>query len=364
MASLSGLRKEVRELALSVADDFQSSLDLVEMFTNARQGLGRLIPLDAVALCVSRPRRVAGPVEYDWMPFGLDSYFFQHYPEVAAYDFVRDSTTRAPNRVLRDSEMISRDALIRNPMYERLRELGQPIEHCMSGSLWVNDGWHGGLTLYRARRKPFSASDLALHQWLVPRLARAINHCRTYAHARTQASLLREVTARQGASILVRGVGLADWTPTPAAMRLLAQWFSPSELAGGRLPVELRTQLASLARRSGGLEEGPGEWRKRGTDKDLCVRFEPLPVMDSERSWLLLLEEKRSFLPVPESWLGRISKAEATTVALAFRFWDYETIAGHLEVKPNTVKQHVQSACTKLGVENLKKLMALALRDG
>ncbi|ATB35236.1 LuxR family transcriptional regulator [Cystobacter fuscus] len=361
MDSLPGLNEAELDLALSVADDLNSSLELETMFSNAREGLGRLIPMDAMALCISRP--LGETLGYDWMPSGLDSSFFHHYQEVAPYDFVQASTTRAPNTVLRDSQMIPRAQLIRNPMYERLRELGQPIEHCMSVSLWVSPEWHGGVTLYSARRRPFSTRHQARMQWLTPRLARAISHCRTYAQTRSQASLLREVATRQGPFILVQGARLEHWTPTPSATALLAEWFSPSELAGGRLPEEFRARLASLARRAGGPDDGPEVWLKQGTDKDLRVSFESLPVLDSERAWLLQLQEKRSFIPLPESWRGRISNREAEVVSLAFRFWDYATIAEHLKIKVNTVKQHIESACDELAADNLKKLMALALSE-
>ena len=356
----SRFKPEEQKLALAVADDFGSSLELETMFSNARERLGQLIPVEALALCVSRPGDAPG---YDWVPFGLSSSFFHHYLEVAPYDFVRGSTTRFPNQALRDSEMVPRDELIRNPMYERLRELGQPIEHCMSVSLWVSPEWHGGVTFYRARRRPFSQHHQALLQWLTPRLARAIGHCRTFGETRTQAALLRAVAERQGAVILVRGTGLDDWTPTASATALLEEWFPPSERVAG-IPQEFRTRLASLAKRGGGPDDGPLVWIKRDTDKDLKVTFEPLPTLGgAARSWLIQLEERRLAIPFPRSWRGKLSPKETEVVSLAFLFWDYQSIAEELEIKLNTVKQHIESACNKLGAYNLKRLMALALRD-
>ncbi len=350
-----------RALALGVLDDFTSSLDLEALIANARERLGRLIPLDALALCVSRPPGDA--LGYDWMPFGLSSAFFHHYPEVASHDFVQGSTTRAPNTVLRESQMISRERLIRNPMYERLRELGQPIERCMSVALCVDPAWHGGLTLYRAGRKPFSRHQQAVLQWLTPRLARSIGHCRTFGAMRTQAAMLSEMLERQVPCVLVRGPRLEQWEATPRARAMLEEWFSPAERQAG-LPREFRVRLESLARQAGGLDDAPLEWVKSGVDKTLGVRFEPLPSLGGERAVLIRLKERQAAIPLPESWRSRLSKREAEVVALAFRFWDYQTIAEHLRIKEDTVKQHLDAAYDELGADNLKKLMANALSEG
>ena len=125
-----------RRWLLEVVDSLNSALDLRTALANAHEGLCQLIPVDALALCVSRP----GPsLAYDWLPLGLPDAFPTRYAaEMAPHDFVQRCTTRAPNTVLRDSEMVSRAELLRNPMHALFRELGQPLEQCMSVALSVS----------------------------------------------------------------------------------------------------------------------------------------------------------------------------------------------------------------------------------
>src|SRR4051812_30709987 len=95
-----------------VNDALGSSLDLEEVVRVACPLLLEAIPANYAAVGVTTADQ---PNQIDWMAPSMPPGFFEAYSDMAAHDFVFRAVLAAPNRVLRDSEMIPRDELEANP---------------------------------------------------------------------------------------------------------------------------------------------------------------------------------------------------------------------------------------------------------
>jgi len=134
-----------------VCDALGSSLDLTEALRVAYPPLLKAIPADYAAVGVTT---TGLPNELDWIAPSVPAAFFESYADMAAHDFVLRAVRGAPNRVLRDCEMLPRGELESNLMYGRARDLGMPIEHVMSTLLDAGEDWNSGISLYRAEPLP------------------------------------------------------------------------------------------------------------------------------------------------------------------------------------------------------------------
>jgi hypothetical protein len=92
---------------IELMETLTSSLDLNEVLSRSYKVLSRMLVADYAAFCVSKPGR---PTEYDWAVAKMPEAFFASYHELAGEDFVRLAVVKSPNKVLRDSEMLSRGA--------------------------------------------------------------------------------------------------------------------------------------------------------------------------------------------------------------------------------------------------------------
>src|SRR3954471_9507985 len=155
------MRGDLRQGRLlgNVRDALASSLDLREATLAAEPFLRRLVAADYVAIGSTLPN---APAEFEWIVADMPRAFFAHYPEMAAHDFVLRAVLAAPNRALRDSEMLPRRELKRNMMYGRSRDIGTPLEHVMSAMLHVDGEWASGISLFRSTPRPFSERDRLL----------------------------------------------------------------------------------------------------------------------------------------------------------------------------------------------------------
>jgi DNA-binding CsgD family transcriptional regulator len=347
-------------LVLELVETLGSSLNLSEVLDGAYGLLARLLPTDCAAMCVSQPELPGG---YDWVVTRMPEAFVTHYGELSAVDFVREAVVHQPNVVLRDSEMVTPRALERTALYQRCHEIGFPMRHVMSVLLDVRGDWHGGLTLYRERQRPFSDKDRALLQRLTPMLVSTVRNCRLLGQQSRRAALLDTLFHHQGAECVVLAPSGREVMRTAHATALLEQWFSPLERGPGGLPLAL---LAPLARLSGarGLEAPlPDAWLREGPMMDLRVTYVPLPPDGAgRREWALLLRETPHGTPLPEAWRERLTPREAEVVSAVLRGWDNQLIAEDLKCSLGTVKKHLQHVFDKLGVSSRAALLHHAAR--
>ncbi|HYO53292.1 helix-turn-helix transcriptional regulator [Archangium sp.] len=354
------LNSREQALIFKILDAFSSSLDFTEVFSQAQGPMSQLFPSDSMALCVSKPGQ---PTAYDWMAPGMPVQFFERYHEVAKDDFVRSAVARTPDVVLRDEAMIPRAELVRNPVYWRFRELGMPLEHCMSVLLSGGPAWHCGVTMYRGRRRPFSKRNQAILQWLAPRLVTTIRNCRMFGEVSARGEMLDALFHKQGAALLVMASSSKEVMRTERATELLDAWFPLAERDSSGLPTRLVEHLTSLMSGGGDLRHGRDVWRRTESDRSLKVTFVQLPVPDGRRLWMLVLEERPHAIPLPEDWHQELTAREVDVATYVLHLWDGRTIADHLGCSLGTVKQHLKHIFDKLGTDNQKKLISLALRS-
>lgn len=194
MARAGGSRRSPKRAVLELFEALGSSLELQVVFERAYPLLLGLVGADYGALGVS----VSGdPRDFRWLVAGLPPAFFAAYPELAPHDFVREAVLQRPNVVLCDEQMLGRRALERNPLYRRAREVGVPLEHVMAVMLHagsrsdahgehaeIDARWQSGLSLYRDRRRPFSARERQTLQDVTPAFVNAVRNCQTFAALR------------------------------------------------------------------------------------------------------------------------------------------------------------------------------------
>lgn len=342
-----------QRLYCDILEALGSANDVTAVMKEAYPLIGRLIPADYAAFGVCRSGRLP---DYEWTVAELPASFFADYAQLAAHDFVRDSVVRVPNRALRDEEMIPRRRLEANPLYQRAREVGAPIEQVMAVMLHVDERWQGGLSLYRERRRPFADHERAALERLSPALATTLRRCQLFANARDQSLALELLlTQQRGAMLVATGAG-RELQRSEGATALLERWFAGSERAPGALPSALCAALAERRRaRSRALAQQP--FRLEDRSAVLSVHFTELSRSGFER-WLLRLYERPHKLPLPRAIAILLTAREREVTEGVEKGWDNRLIAEELGCALATVKRHLRSIFAKVGVETRAALQA------
>jgi len=354
-----GLGGRDARMMLEVVEALGSSLDLHAMLKDAYRLLLPLVGADYGALAVSRSERAD---EYEWIVENLPPAFLASYEEMAPHDFVRSSVLPRPNVVLRDAEMIDRQALERNMMYRRAREVGSPLEHVMAVMLHGGGGFQSGLSLYRDRRRPFSKREQRILQRLTGPLAHAVGNCRTFAKVKRAGTLLDMLLSSKKRAVVVVQPPAREFERTEAATALLETWFTPVERGTGMLPRVLLDELAKARDQRTRGHMGPYVWDRPGAEKALKVTFRPLPEPVGDPFWALELLEVPHALPLLATWEASFTPTEREVALRLLRAWNNEMISQDLRCRPNTVKKHVQRIFEKAGVEDRITLMYLAFQ--
>ena len=342
------------QVALQLLEALGSSLDISVVLKTAYPLLKRLVPADYGALGVSA---TGLPEDFKWSVAELPDAFFADYPEMAAHDFVRGAVAERPNVVLRDEEMVSRRELTSNPMYQRAREVGAPLEQVMAVMLHVDDRWQSGLSLYRERRRPFSNDERALLQQVTPALANAVRNCHLFGAASDWKSALDTLIESQATSLLLVDVDGREVARTQGVTRLLNRWFTPHERRGGYLPAPLASCFEAAV-----ASGAQSTWHKHASELTLDVTFVPLTTTSSPARWMLRFEERSPALALPPPWLRLLTPREQQVVSAVLQGWDNRLIATELGCAEATVKKHLQRIFDKLGLESRAALMARAAR--
>lgn len=354
------LSADEQHIVWEILEALRAPSDLNQMLAQVYALLSRLVAVDHGALCISSP---ASPSGYDWAVAELPKAFFDSYQDIAEHDFVRQAVSLSPNRVVRDSEMLTRPAIERSPMYQRCREFGMPIEHVMSVLLSVEPHWHGGLTLYRSRRRPFSERDSALVQRLSPLIASAMHTSRLFQEQRQSVDVLSGLLSRRAVEAVVYGEGGREVLRTPGLEGMVHRWYSGVERDKSGLPRAWIDRYGRWMRVGNGGEPLPGPWTERGLDGVLELRLIAFSE-GRQPMWALLCEERRvlgeSVPLIPKAWVGRLSKRELEVVDRILRGWGNALIADDLGCSLGTVKKHIQHIFDALGLSSRAALIAVA----
>jgi len=351
------LSVDVRRRVDDIRDALASSLDIREVIGLASPLLLQLIKADYAALGVTRPGQ---PGEFDWIVTEMPAPFFEAYPHMAPHDFVLHSVLTAPNRVLRDSEMIERRALESNVMYRHAQDIGMALEHVMSTMLHVDGDWSSGLSLYRGKRAPFSDGDRQVLESIVPALTHAVRNCRLFATTAQRARVLEDLVAREGLACIVFVQSGRELSRTGAATATLSRWFSSVEMGADHLPSALSDQVRRWAAEPA-HDVTPSTWERKTPNGNLLVR--PYWLTDGgERYLVVILKESTDDPLPPPEWRGRLTEREHEVATRLIRGWDNRLIAHELGCAQETVKKHVASIFDKLGADRRGQLILRASR--
>ncbi|HEX3594563.1 MAG TPA: LuxR C-terminal-related transcriptional regulator [Polyangiaceae bacterium] len=336
-----------------VRDALASSLDVAEALAVASPLLLRLIPADYAAVGTTKP---TNPREFEWISARMPSRFFEAYPEIASHDFVLRAVLAAPNRVLRDSEMIPRRELESNMLYARARDLGMPIEQVMSTMLHVDDAWSSGVSLYRSERRPFSDRDCAVLGEIVPALRNTVRNCRLFQVASCRALALEALLSREGLGIVIFSSSAREIVRSESATHLIDKWFSREECERGGMPGCL---IACVRRSEAGMEYRVLRTRDR---TDLVVGIHDVP-QDDQRYLVIVLEEVANTPSAPPWWRDRLTAREYEVADRVVRGWDNRLVGEDLGTAELTVKTQLKRVFQRLGVETRAQLIVLAARE-
>jgi DNA-binding CsgD family transcriptional regulator len=338
------------------------SLDLADVLGKAHSHLARLVPAEHGALCVSRPE---GPSAYDWMVAEMPAAFFGEYSAMVPHDFVRAAVAEAPNRVLRDSEMLSRREIEDSYLYRHCRAIGMNVEHVMAVMLAEKgSSWHGGLILYRSHRLPFSNREQALLQDLSRYFTAAMRNCKKFGEIERRGSLLDTLLAARNFEGIVFDLQGREIVRTAGFGHLIGKWFHSSECGPHGLPNIICEYFvpAGHALRSDAL---PKPWWRAGNTisprlAHLELRLNLVPLPRGPAAFALTFEEVPQLVPIPPGWQAILSASELRTVERVC--WDNALIASDLGISDQTVKKHLTRSFDKLGVSSRAALIHAAWR--
>lgn len=338
-----------RAHTLELKEALSSSLALAEVLARGQEALFQLLPAEHAAWCVSKP---GGPSHYEWVATDRLARFLARYHEMAGEDFVRGAVAHLPNVVFRDSEMVPREVLERSRPYRLCHELGTPLEHVMSVKLDMRQDWHGGLTLYREQRGPFSERDRALLQGLTPFLARTVRNSRKLGGVAMGRRFPEALLHQRDLECLVLTPAFAEVLRTERVTALLEAWFTSSERGPSGVPREWVARLAWLARLEGEGGFGTDTWERREGERSLRATFIRMPEQGGQRLWTLVLEERSSSLPVPAAWRQQLTQREAEIAGLVLQNFYKDSIVAFLGISPRTVETHLKNIHRKLSVDS------------
>jgi DNA-binding CsgD family transcriptional regulator len=340
-----------------VRDALSCSLDIREVLETASPILLELIPANYAALGITEPGVPGG---FEWIVAKLPEKFFEAYAEMHAHDFVLRAVLAAPNRVLRDSEMIPRRELETNMMYGRARDLGMPLEHVMSTMLHVDDEWQSGVSLYRSERIPFSECDRDALASVTPALKHAVRNCRLFASVEHKRRALEELVVRHGLVGVVLNASGRELSRTDGVNALVERWFDATERKPGMLPQVLLEQARAWCALGPGAHV-PAPWKRSATGAELIVRSHW--ILDRLEHRLLLAFHEIKDAAVPTRWQKRLTRREHEVAARVLSGWDNRLIADELGCEIDTVKKHLTSVYDKLGASSRSQLIVLARRE-
>lgn len=333
-----------------------SSLRLEEVLGSFYEELCRhVVGADGAAFCISIP----GPVPaYDWHVKQLPTKPFADYLKIADQDFVLKSVMRNRNLVLSDQQMVTPAELRNSRFYARFRDLGTPLEHVMAVLLDFGADWHGGFTLYRAGRRPFSGRERIELQSLVPGLASTMRNSRLLAPMAGSKDLVEAIYRQREFECVVIQPPCTEMTRTPGATPLLQKWFQRLECDDSWLPIALLGQLKQLASIRGPTTLGDDTLFREHETRRLVMTCVPLPERDGRQFWAVVLQEESS---IPREWRPLLTPRELDVLEGLLRDKSNKDILRQERtMKMNTLKTHLKRIFSALEVERRGEILLKA----
>ncbi len=337
---------------LELAYALGSSNDLREVTALVHVELSEFIPADVTAICVSNND---GP-GYSWFVSDGPTRFFEEYRQIASEDFVAEAVQAKPGRALRDNDMAERKTIESSALYRFCHNFDFDVEHALSMLVPDNHG-HSGITLYRTRRKSFSAADTQTLELLAGLLRQAVSRCRRFAEERMRRELVEVCLDRLGTYVILFDAKLREHARSAGLERWLERWFSATERSRG-LPDKLTSWLEEA--RSWPVTTSRNHFFCRTTKHvDLEVHIERIIAGRDMYFALVFTERSSSDVLFPSGLAVRLTPRQNEVVGRVLAGWDNRLIASELGCAEATVKKHLTTIYKKLGIESRSALHVL-----
>jgi DNA-binding CsgD family transcriptional regulator len=357
----SAMKFNVDELMLRdrVITALNSSLSLPQALEAVRPHLLELAQADSMALCLMD---VTHSLHFQWLVPGPRLPILEEYASLVDHDFLRAPIFAQPQRVIRDSELLSRKEYERTLIYQRSRELGQRLDHIMAVLLPIRPGSFGALALYRNRPRAYASQNAAVVDSLTAHLMNTVRNCRDVRDITLGTHLLEELYNRSDTAFLVVEPPHREVLRSPHAKVLLDRWFAPSDLHSSGLPLALQERLNALVHMTPDERLDQNVWVSTHDDGYRTVRFIELPAPEGPRKWALLMHELPISIPLPAEMKRELTPSEINVATCLLRNWTNERIAKEFKLSVETVKTHVRNLLTKLGIDSRRDLLYQAAR--
>jgi len=266
--------------------------------------------------------------------------------------------TRDP-RATKLSDFMSRRELHSKGFYTELyRPLRAEAEiGCM---LVIDPDSH--LTYVAAIRdgRDFTERDRVVLNLLQPHLSQAYVNAGALTDLREEVSLARRMIESLDQGVIVRSQTGAVRFVTAQARRWLQEYF-PSHRRNDQLPTLLENWVNQKSTSLGRRDDIPDPMAPlvlEGDGRKLIVRF----LLERDQTILVLAEERTSVDPRSLECLG-LTRREAEVSAWVSEGKTNVEIGQILDVRPLTVKKHLEHIFEKLGVENRTAAAGLVLNQ-
>jgi|GEM_PF-1576714 len=345
----------VKELSAALRE----SLDFSELYESTERSLRELFQTEHIALCMSNPDR---PTAYDWRTKTTGALFRDHPIWGPPRDFVLQGVTANPNEAMRDTDILRGRKVEDTQTYQICRANGLPFRHVVSMLVTtIEQGVHGGITLYSARQEPFSIHRKRLLQDFQHEWASAFRNIWRHANVTSRGHLLEEFHLREATSLVLNSRGKEELR-TKGVSAILENWFRPSDLNDSGLPLAWTERLSTLVKADGRAEPRLYSFRYSRSDGELTVEFIECPRPGGRQLWELKLQDTSRSQLVPEKWLRHLTPRQRQIVNGVIHGDTNKTIATEMGIAEGTVKKQLNEVYKNLDFDSRTDLASRALR--
>ncbi|ATB32913.1 LuxR C-terminal-related transcriptional regulator [Melittangium boletus] len=345
----------VKELSAALRE----SLHFSELYESSERALRELFQTEHIALCMSNPDK---PTAYDWRTKTTGALFRDHSAWGPPRDFVLQGVTTNPNEAMRDTDILRGGKVEDTQTYLICRANGLPFRRVISMLVTtLEQGVHGGITLYSERRDPFSVRHKHLLQEFQHEWASAFRNIWRYSNVTSRNQLLEEFHLRESTSLVLNSRGKEELR-TKGVSALLKSWFDSSALNDEGIPFAWMERLATLVKADGRVAPKLYSLRHSDSNGELKVEFIECPRLGGWQLWELKLQDTRRSQLIPEKWLPHLTPRQWQIVNGVIHGDSNKTIATDMGITDDTVKKQLNKVYKKLGCDSRTDLTSRALR--
>jgi DNA-binding CsgD family transcriptional regulator len=343
-------RAILQNRAASVIERCYAGLDLEGLRREVLPRLRQAVPVDALFFAVTDPATLLHTHGYvDGFPQGLSAKFLEnefHTDDVNKWvELARDKrgvrTLRAATSGRLEDSTRYRDILKPIGLGDEMRAVMRVRETC----------W-GYMCLHRERDAAFSPAETAFVRRLLPHLAQGIRSALLL-----EAVELTDLEDAPGLVVLAADGSLLSTSPPGT------RWLDELGVSAGRLPHELEVLAASFRAADPSEPSLPRLHVRTRAGRWAVLHASPMPQV-GEGAIAVIIEQPTPTQIAPIVMLAYgLSNQERAITGLSCRGYSTQEIAEELHLSPHTVRDHLKSIFTKVGVGSSRELAAAIMRQ-